>query len=138
MTEKDNLQMHEAEEEVVQKQRELKITRIVANYLRRLGIPSNLRGYYYVRDAITLNLFNPNKQYMITKELYPEVAKRHKSTGARVERSIRKALEVAWERGDEEFIQEIFGNTISSRRRKPTNSEFISQVAEDIRMKNLI
>ena len=138
MTEKDDLQMHKTEEEVIQKQRELKITKIIADYLRRLGMPSNLRGYRYARDAITLKLLNPDKEYMITKELYPEVGKKNNTTVSRVERAIRNAIEVAWERGDKEFIREVFGNTVSCERGKPTNSEFIAQVAEDIRIKNLI
>lgn len=138
MTEKNNLQMHETEEEVAQKKRELKITKIVADYLRRLGMPSHLRGYRYARDTITLKLLNPDKDYMITKELYPEVGKRNNTTWSRVERSIRSAIKVAWERGDGEFIQEVFGNTVSCEKGKPTNSEFIAQVAEDIRIKNLI
>lgn len=138
MAEEKDLQMHEREEAGDQKEREVKTTQIVADYLRKLGMPAHLKGYRYTRDAITLILLNPDKDYMITKELYPEVAKKNKTTGSRVERAIRNAIEVAWERGDEDFIQEIFGNTVSSEKGKPTNSEFMAQLAEDISIKNLI
>ena len=78
----------------------------------------------------------PEKIHFVTKVLYVEVAKKYKTTTSRVERGIRHAIEVAWERGDLELIEEIFGNTISAEKAKPTNSEFIALIAEDIRINN--
>lgn len=138
MTEKNDFKMQKVEEEVAKKQKELEASKIIVSYLRRLGMPAHLRGYRYVREAITMKVLNPDKDYSITKELYPEVGKKNNTSGVRVEKAIRSAIGVAWQRGDMEFINEVFGNTVSYERAKPTNSEFINQIAEDIRIKNLI
>lgn len=136
MTEKNDLTMQEVEKEAILK--ELKIASIIASYLRQLGMPAHLKGYRYVRDAIALKVLHPEKDYSFTKELYPEVGKKNNTNGSRVEKAIRNAISVAWQRGDPEFISEIFGNTVSAERAQPTNSEFIDQITEDICVKNLI
>lgn len=102
--------------------------------LHRIGTPAHIKGYQYLADAIILAV--KDKEYLegITKILYPEVAKKHKTTPSRVERAIRHAVEVAWDRGDLDNLQEMFGYTISPSKGKPTNSEFIALVSDHIRM----
>ncbi len=109
---------------------ELEITRI----LHRIGIPAHIKGYSFIREAIWMVVQDPDLLNAVTKELYPAVAERYDSTASRVERAIRHAIEVAWNRGDLEMINSMFGYTVSSRKGKPTNSEFIAMVADRIRM----
>lgn len=142
MTEKNDLQMPITKEEgnknllSKQKMSEINIKRLIAKYMRKFGMPCHLKGYEYVTEAIFTCIIAPEKIHFVTKVLYVEVAKKYKTTTSRVERGIRHAIEVAWERGDLELIEEIFGNTISAEKAKPTNSEFIALIAEDIRINN--
>ena len=104
----------------------------VTQFLRELGIPAHIKGYTYTREAIVLAVKDPSIINAITKELYPQVAKKFGTTNSRVERAIRHAIEIAWDRGDWEVFLRIFGNTVNSRKGKPTNSEFIALIADDI------
>ena len=96
----------------------------------KLGAPINNKGFDYLVQATLLTLDNPAMLESITKELYPEVAKRFGTTPSRVERAIRHAIEVAWDRGDIEVLQKFFGYTVSNIKGKPTNSEFIAMIAD--------
>jgi two-component system response regulator (stage 0 sporulation protein A) len=109
---------------------ELKVTGVIHN----VGIPANIKGYSYLRDAIMMTIRDSEMMHAVTKQLYPEVAKRHKTTSSRVERAIRHAIEVAWDRGDVEVLTSYFGYTINSGRGKPTNSEFIAMIADKLRL----
>ncbi len=106
----------------------------VTNLIRDIGMPANVRGYNFVRKAILLALEDSDILNSITKELYPTVAKCYKTTASRVERAIRHAIEVAWQRGDIEVIHSLFGYTIKNTKGKPTNGEFISLLADRIRL----
>ena len=103
--------------------------------MHQLGVPAHILGHRYLREAIVMAIQNTDVIHAVTKELYPTVAKRHSTTGSRVERAIRHAIESAWGRGDLNAVQEYFGATISGSRGKPTNSEFISMVADHLRLK---
>ena len=109
---------------------EAKITKM----LHSLGIPSHIKGYQYIRESILLIYRNPYIIGGITKELYPEVATRYKTTSSRVERAIRHAIEVSWNRGDYEYMEELFGHSVDYDRAKPTNSEFIATVADKLKL----
>ena len=106
------------------------ITRILHN----LGIPSNVKGYNYVRDAIGLIYNDPSLVGCVTKVLYPEIAIKYQTTVSRVERAIRHAIEISWIRGDWDVMEEIFGHSVDIDRSKPTNSEFIVTIADKLRL----
>ena len=106
----------------------------VTNLMHKVGIPANISGHQYLRDAILMVVEDRGLITGITKELYPNVAKKYKTTGAKVERSIRHAIEVCWLRGRIDVLENTFGYTINPERGKPTNSEFIAMVADKIRM----
>ena len=106
----------------------------VTNLMHKVGIPANISGHQYLRDAILMVVDDRGLITGITKELYPNVAKKYKTTGAKVERSIRHAIEVCWLRGRIDVLENTFGYTINPERGKPTNSEFIAMVADKIRM----
>ena len=108
----------------------------VTKLIHQIGVPAHIKGYQYLREAITLVIQDSNIINSVTKELYPEIGKTFQTTSSRVERAIRHAIEVAWDRGDLETITDIFGYTIQSARGKPTNSEFIAMVADNLRLKN--
>lgn len=112
---------------------ECKVTRI----LSQIGINANIKGFKYLRSAIIMSVENPEVIDAITKVLYPNIAKEFGTTASRVERAIRHAIEVSWKRGNIEYIDAIFEYTISDEKGKPTNSEFIAQIADQIRL-NLI
>jgi len=107
------------------------ITR-VTSLLHDIGVPAHIKGYQYLRDSIMMVISNPEVINAVTKVLYPEVARRYNTTPSRVERAIRHAIEVAWDRGDVEQIQKIFGYTVSNQKGKPTNSEFIAMLADSM------
>lgn len=109
---------------------ESKITKM----LHALGIPSHIKGYQYIRESIMLIYKNPYIIGGITKELYPEVAQKYRTTSSRVERAIRHAIEVSWNRGDYDYMEELFGHSVDYDRAKPTNSEFIATVADKLRL----
>lgn len=104
--------------------------------LREIGIPAHIRGYNYLRTAIEFSYNNSDYIGQVTKVLYPEIARKYKTTGSRVERAIRHAIEVAWGRGNIETIDDIFGYTISASKAKPTNSEFIAMIADYLNVEN--
>ena len=106
----------------------------VTNLMHKVGIPANISGHQFLRDAILMVVEDRGLITGITKELYPDVAKKHKTTVAKVERSIRHAIEVCWLKGRMDVLEDAFGYTISAERGKPTNSEFIAMVADKIRM----
>ncbi|MGI6343872.1 MAG: sporulation transcription factor Spo0A [Bacillota bacterium] len=106
----------------------------VSNFLHELGIPANIKGYIYLREAICLVTEENELISGVTKILYPMIAKQNKTTPSRVERAIRHAIEVAWGRGNIDAINRIFGFTVDTRRGKPTNSEFIAMVADRMRL----
>ena len=105
---------------------------IITNIIKELGMPANLSGYHYIRDAITMVINDIDTIKSITKVIYPNVAKLHNTTASRVERGIRHAIEMGWERANEDLIMKLFGYSLSADRRKPTNSEFIATVADYI------
>lgn len=106
----------------------------ITKMLHSLGVPSHIKGYQYIRESIMLIYNNPYIIGGITKELYPEVAARYKTTSSRVERAIRHAIEVSWNRGDYDYMEELFGHSVDYDRAKPTNSEFIATVADKLRL----
>ncbi len=106
----------------------------VTAIIQEVGIPANIKGYQYIRNAIILVVNNNDIINSVTKELYPEVAKMCDTSPSRVERAIRHAIEVAWDRGDTETLNRMFGYTISVSKGKPTNSEFIAMIADKLRL----
>ena len=107
---------------------------MVTESICTLGVPAHLNGYGYMRTSIEKVVTNPDKIHSITKELYPEVAKVHKTSSSKVERNIRNAIEIAWKKGDQQAFQRIFGTTLDFSKPKPTNSEFIAMVADKIKL----
>jgi two-component system response regulator (stage 0 sporulation protein A) len=110
----------------------------ITNIIHEIGIPAHIKGYMYLREAITMVVNNMELLSAVTKELYPNIAKKFNTTSSRVERAIRHAIEVAWGRGQVETINKIFGYTYSNGKGKPTNSEFIAMVADKLRLKNKV
>lgn len=104
--------------------------------LHEIGVPAHIKGYLYIREAITMVYHNLDLLGSITKILYPEIAQKYCTTASRVERAIRHAIEVAWIRGNVEAISEIFSYTISYNKSKPTNSEFIAMIADRLRLQH--
>lgn len=102
--------------------------------IHEIGIPANIRGYQYLRDAIRLTTENEEAVYSITKQLYPAVAEHYRTTSARVERAMRHAIQIAWDRGNLDILKKYFGYTVSSMRGKPTNSEFIAMISDHLRL----
>ena len=115
---------------------DLDLTMEITSVLHDVGVPAHIKGYQYLREAIAMAIRDPDNINAITKILYPAVAKRFQTTSSRVERAIRHAIEVAWDRGDVEEIQGIFGYTVSSIKGKPTNSEFIAMLADHIALRS--
>lgn len=109
---------------------------LVTDVIFSVGVPAHIKGYAYLRKAIMLAIANPDMINSVTKTLYPEVAKAFGTTSSRVERAIRHAIEVAWDRGDVEVLDSYFGYTINTGRGKPTNSEFVAMIADRLRLKN--
>ena len=102
----------------------------VTSIIHEIGVPAHIKGYQYLREAIIITVEDMDVINAVTKVLYPEVAKRFGTTPSRVERAIRHAIEVAWDRGDLETLQKFFGYTVSNTKGKPTNSEFIAMIAD--------
>lgn len=109
---------------------------MVTDVLHQVGVPAHIKGYHYLREAILMSVKNREAVNSITKLLYPTVAKKYTTTSSRVERAIRHAIEVAWERGDLDVLNSIFGFTINNEKGKPTNSEFIAMIADNLRLIN--
>lgn len=110
----------------------------VTGIIHKIGVPAHIKGYQYLRTAIMMTIENSDLINSVTKILYPTVAKKYQTTSSRVERAIRHAIEVAWDRGDLDTLNAYFGYTIQNERGKPTNSEFIAMIADNLRLKNKI
>lgn len=106
----------------------------VTGIIHEVGIPAHIKGYQYIREAIMMVIQDNDMINSITKQLYPTVAKQCGTSASRVERAIRHAIEVAWDRGDTDVLNKFFGYTISTSRGKPTNSEFIAMIADKLRL----
>ena len=109
---------------------EIKVTQI----LHQIGVPAHIKGYHYLRSSIMMSIDNPDIINSVTKQLYPAVANNFETTPSRVERAIRHAIEVAWDRGDIDILNSYFGYTIHNSRGKPTNSEFIAMISDKLRL----
>ena len=107
---------------------------MVTAIIHEIGVPAHIKGYQYLREGIMLAVRNMDVINAVTKVLYPEIAKRFDTTPSRVERAIRHAIEVAWDRGDLETLQKYFGYTVNSAKGKPTNSEFIAMIADRLQL----
>ena len=108
----------------------VELKNLVTSVIHEIGVPAHIKGYQYLREAIMIAVDDMDVINAVTKVLYPEVAKRFNTTPSRVERAIRHAIEVAWDRGDLETLQKYFGYTVSNAKGKPTNSEFIAMIAD--------
>ncbi len=106
----------------------------ITKMLHELGIPSHIKGYQYIREAVGIIFDKPEVIGGITKELYPELASKYNTTVSRVERAIRHAIEVSWNRGNLDFMEEIFGYSVDIDKAKPTNSEFMVTIADKLRL----
>lgn len=107
----------------------------VTKIIHQIGVPAHIKGYQYLRTAILMTIEDNEVINSVTKILYPAVAKKYQTTTSRVERAIRHAIEVAWDRGDVDTLNSYFGYTIQNSRGKPTNSEFIAMIADNMRLK---
>ena len=107
----------------------------VTKIIHQIGVPAHIKGYQYLRTAILMTVRDSEVINSVTKVLYPSVAKKYQTTTSRVERAIRHAIEVAWDRGDIDTLNSYFGYTIQVDRGKPTNSEFIAMIADNLRLK---
>ncbi len=114
--------------------RETNIETMVTNIIHEIGVPAHIKGYQYLREAIMIAVEDMDVINAITKVLYPQVAKTFQTTPSRVERAIRHAIEVAWDRGDLDTLQRFFGYTVSNTKGKPTNSEFIALIADKLQL----
>lgn len=108
---------------------------MVTEIIHQIGVPAHIKGYHYLREAITLSVKNSEIINSVTKLLYPTIAKKYSTTSSRVERAIRHAIEVAWDRGDIDVLNSYFGYTIQNDRGKPTNSEFIAMISDKLRLR---
>ena len=106
----------------------------ITNIIHEIGVPAHIKGYQYIRSAITMVVDDIDLLSAVTKELYPEIAKKYNTTPSRVERAIRHAIEVAWNRGKIDTIDKLFGYTVHTDKGKPTNSEFIAIIADKLRL----
>ena len=110
----------------------------ITNIIHEIGVPAHIKGYLYLREAISMVVGNVELLSAVTKELYPSIAKKYNTTSSRVERAIRHAIEVAWSRGKVDTINNLFGYTINTDKGKPTNSEFIAMVADKLRLEQMV
>ncbi|WP_439116303.1 sporulation transcription factor Spo0A [Paludifilum halophilum] len=110
----------------------------ITNVIHEIGVPAHIKGYLYLREAITMVYNEVELLGAITKTLYPRIAERYNTTPSRVERAIRHAIEVAWSRGNMDSIRKLFGYTINVSKAKPTNSEFIAMVADKLRIEHKV
>lgn len=110
----------------------------ITSIIHEIGVPAYIKGYMYLREAITMVVNDMELLSAVTKELYPSIAKKYNTTASRVERAIRHAIEVAWGRGQVDAINKLFGYTVHNEKGKPTNSEFIAIIADKLRLKNKV
>ena len=118
-----------------QSRQDANLEAVVTDIIHEIGVPAHIKGYQYLREAIILTINDMEMINAVTKVLYPEVAKKFGTTPSRVERAIRHAIEVAWDRGDIEVLQKFFGYTVSNIKGMPTNSEFIAMIADSLTLK---
>ena len=118
----------------VEEERNSNIEAMVSNLIKLVGVPAHIKGYQFLREAIIRTIEDMGLINAVTKELYPGIAKKYNTTSSRVERAIRHAIEVAWERGDIDTINKLFGYTVHNNKGKPTNSEFIAMIADKLRL----
>ncbi len=126
------LNLNDNKNYVVNKNKELQSA--ITSLLHSLGVPSHIKGYEYIREGIGLMYNDPSMLGAITKEMYPEIALKYNTTSSRVERAIRHAIEVSWNRGDYDLMEEVFGHSVDYDRAKPTNSEFIATLADKLKL----
>lgn len=126
-----DLVMHKEEIKVVKSS---KIESEVSVLLHDLGIPTHVRGYQYIREGVMLLYASDGVSSLVTKEIYPKIANKYQTTSSRVERAIRHAIEISWSRGDIKFMENLFGNSIDFDRSRPTNSEFLSTLADKFKL----
>lgn len=107
---------------------------VVTDMIHQLGVPAHIKGYYYLRTSILLSIETPELLDSVTKLLYPTVAQKFNTTSSRVERAIRHAIEIAWDRGDLDILNSFFGYTVNTCKGKPTNSEFIALITDKLRL----
>lgn len=108
----------------------------VTDVLHNMGVPAHIKGYGFLRQSIIMVVNDPEVISLVTKRLYPDIARMNSTTASRVERAIRHAIEVAWDRGNVDVLNDYFGYTINNMRGKPTNSEFIAMIADRLRLEN--
>ena len=111
-----------------------KVERLVSHMMRDMGVPAHLKGYRYVRSAVLIAEEDMKVVGSVTKLLYPEIAKQYNTTDCKVERAIRNAIEISWERGNKETFERLFGYCVKSGQGRPTNSEYIAAIADTIRI----
>lgn len=109
---------------------------VVTDVIHQLGVPAHIKGYHYLREAILSSIQDPELLESVTKLLYPSVAKRFDTTSSRVERAIRHAIEIAWDRGNLDTLNAFFGYTVNTCKGKPTNSEFIALITDKLRLQH--
>ena len=113
---------------------DVKLEQYITRIMLDIGVPAHLKGYHYLRDAIMLSGKDMEAVSSVTKLLYPAVAKRFKTTDQKVERAIRNAIEVSWERGNEDTFEDLFGYSNTTGKNRPTNSEYIARIADKVRL----
>lgn len=113
---------------------DVKLEQYITRIMLDIGVPAHLKGYHYLRDAIMLSGKDMEAVSSVTKLLYPAVAKRFKTTDQKVERAIRNAIEVSWERGNENTFEDLFGYSNTTGKTRPTNSEYIARIADKVRL----
>ena len=118
----------------LEKYQKVKLENEITEILHEVGIPAHIKGYMYLRSSIMETYANPDILGQVTKVLYPDIARMYNTTSSRVERAIRHAIEVAWNRGNTDAIDDIFGYTVSATKSKPTNSEFIAMISDKLRL----
>ena len=118
----------------IDKKNQENLEALVTNVIHEIGVPAHIKGYQYLREAIMMVVQDIDIINQITKQLYPEIAEKYRTTPSRVERAIRHAIEVAWARGKNDAVESIFGYTVSAAKGKPTNSEFIAMIADKLRL----
>lgn len=113
---------------------DVELERYITRIMLEVGVPAHLKGYHYLREAIMISGKDMETVSSVTKLLYPEIAKRYKTTEQKVERAIRNAIEVSWGRGNMETFEELFGYSADSGKNRPTNSEYIARIADKVRL----
>lgn len=113
---------------------EVELEKYVTEIMLEMGVPAHLKGYHYLREAIMMSGKDMEAVSSVTKLLYPEVARKYHTTDQKVERAIRNAIEISWNRGNKEAIEMLFGYSADSGRSRPTNSEYIARIADKIRL----